>query len=69
LDRYGIDPARQWGGTFRPHVDYSVGGGFVAQVVAGDFNHDNKLDLAVAVGTSYSVSILLGNGDGTFQPG
>ena len=55
-------------GTFRPHVDYSVGGGFVAQVVAGDFNHDNKLDLAVAVGSSYSVSILLGNGDGTFQP-
>lgn len=55
-------------GTFRPHVDYSVGGGFVAQVVAGDFNHDNKLDLALAVGTSYSVSILLGNGDGTFQP-
>jgi len=55
-------------GTFRPHVDYSVGGGFVAQVVADDFNHDNKLDLAVAVGSSYSVSILLGNGDGTFQP-
>jgi hypothetical protein len=55
-------------GTFQPHVDYSVGGGFVAQVVAGDFNHDNKLDLAVAVGSSYSVSVLLGNGDGTFRP-
>jgi uncharacterized protein (TIGR03437 family) len=34
-------------------------------VVAGDFNNDGKLDLAVA--SSGSISILLGNGDGTFQ--
>lgn len=41
-------------------------------IVAGDFNRDGKQDLAVAVGYGFSnatpghVSILLGNGDGTF---
>jgi hypothetical protein len=35
-------------------------------VVTGDFNGDGKLDLATA-GNNGSVSVLLGNGDGTFQ--
>jgi len=33
----------------------------------GDFNGDGKLDLAVANEGSDNVSVLLGNGDGTFQ--
>lgn len=35
-------------------------------VVVGDFNGDGKLDMAVTSGNS--VSVLLGNGDGSFQP-
>lgn len=38
-----------------------------AQVIAADFNHDGNLDLAVADYLANEVSILLGNGDGTFQ--
>src|ERR1700719_2022414 len=34
----------------------------------GDFNGDGNQDLVVANNNSNDVSILLGNGDGTFQP-
>jgi MYXO-CTERM domain-containing protein len=37
-------------------------------VVAGDFNNDKKLDVAVGGLTNQSLAILLGNGDGTFAP-
>ena len=36
-------------------------------VVAGDFNHDGKPDIAALNTYSNTVSILLGNGDGTLQ--
>jgi Big-like domain-containing protein/VCBS repeat protein len=64
-------------GTLQAHVDYATGKGPYS-VVTGDFNNDAALDLAVVgyiVGVDephyyYSVgtiSILLGNGDGTFR--
>src|ERR1022692_2476663 len=42
------------------------GTGYAYSVAVGDFNGDGKLDLAVANGVG--VSVLLGNGDGAFQP-
>ena len=37
-------------------------------MVAGEFTGDGKLDLALVDTTSDEVSLLPGNGDGTFQP-
>ena len=55
-------------GTFQPQVTYAVGFGPDA-IVAGDFNGDGRLDLAVVNRSApTTVSVLLGNGDGTFQP-
>jgi hypothetical protein len=60
--------------SFASPVSYSVGQN-PAGVVAGDFNHDGKIDLAVvndgdpfAITSSTTLSVLFGNGNGTFQP-
>jgi hypothetical protein len=43
-------------------------GGTPTQIAAGDLNGDGNLDLAVANYGDSTVSILLGNGDGTYKP-
>ena len=53
--------------TFVPAVDYSTGASPQA-VVAADFNNDTILDLATANYSDRTVSVFLGNADGTFQP-
>src|SRR6185437_3347430 len=53
--------------SFSPAVSYPVGTNPQA-VVTADFNHDGRLDLAVANVESDSVSVLLGNGNGSLQP-
>jgi hypothetical protein len=60
-------------GTFQTRVDYATGAAPVA-IVVEDFNGDGKLDVAttnhinpIDSGSPGTVSILRGNGDGTFQ--
>jgi FG-GAP-like repeat len=63
--------------NFQTPVNYPVGT-YPAGVVTGDFNHDGKMDLAIVCsgnffssdpnGKQTALSILLGNGDGSFAP-
>ena len=62
-------------GTFQAAVSYSSGGYEAQSVAVADVNGDRKLDLLVANTicapndcATGSVGVLLGNGDGTFQP-
>jgi hypothetical protein len=60
-------------GTFQPALDYDSGGANAYSVAVADVNGDGKPDLVVANGcdgndcSTGGVSVLLGNGDGTFQ--
>src|SRR5688572_5804985 len=54
-------------GTFRPKVDYPVARQ-TQDVAAGDFNGDGNIDIVVTINTpEISLSLLTGNGDGTFD--
>jgi uncharacterized protein (TIGR03437 family) len=58
-------------GTFAAPVDYATDRTFSGPIVVlvGDFNGDGRADLAVlhSATAASTVSVLLGNGDGTFQ--
>jgi hypothetical protein len=73
-------------GTFQPPTTYPVpqfsqfGDQFISSLAIGDFNHDGKPDVAVAISLPGSTEgfytqnpsgdllVFLGNGDGTLQP-
>ena len=57
-------------GIFQPPVQYSLGpvNSAAQDLAVADVNGDTKLDLITANNGSNSAGVLLGNGNGTFQP-
>ena len=57
-------------GSFQTRVDYAVDTGADPHSVAvADFNGDGRLDLAVVDSGDNAITVLLGNGDGSFEAG
>ena len=60
-------------GTFQPAMTYGVGPNVSDSVAVADVNGDGKPDILAAIGceglpcSKSGFSVLLGNGDGTFQ--
>ena len=66
--RSGVAIGSRWGSSLglRHAVNYPAGA-YPAALVVGDFNGDGKPDLIVGNYSTSSISVLLGNGDGSFQ--
>ena len=57
-------------GTFASVITYSTGSGAIPNCIsAGDFNNDQKLDIAVANSATNDIVVLFGLGDGNFLLG
>lgn len=74
LRPFGASPSPSTGSIFVSALNYNSAGASTIFVAAGDLNGDGKTDLVLADQCSNnsncnvgSVSVLLGNGDGTFQ--
>jgi hypothetical protein len=52
--------------SFGPAVNYGTGGPSPQSVMTGDFNGDGRIDVVTIDPSSQAISLLRGNGDGTF---
>jgi Ca2+-binding RTX toxin-like protein len=59
-------------GTFQPQTTFTAGAGAydygIQSMATADVNGDGKVDVIVGNNLNYNVTVMLGNGGGTFQP-